>query len=224
MQDFQRNFINVCLQSAVLMFGGDFQLKSGKMTPYFFDMGKLSSVEALAEIGRCYARLLFEDEGVDDYDEQFPTLLGPPDKGTVLAHETAHVLLTDYGIKDARFASYRKDLKTYGEKSLFLWAHIGYGTRVVIVDDVISYGETVRHAVELVRSHEAYVERILVGLDRRERGSGDRSVLEELSRSLDVPIQSIITIGNLMEYIREVPEYQVHLPGFEAYQREHCVL
>lgn len=192
MQDYQREFIEFALAQEVLRFG-EFELKSGRISPYFFNAGLFNSGAALAQLGRFYAAAI-EQSGVE-YD----VVLGPAYKGIPLATTTA-VALADHHGKDVPYAFNRKEAKTHGEGGQLVGAELD--GRVLIIDDVITAGTAVREVMTLIEQHNAKPAGVVIALNRQEKGNGDLSAIQEVERDYGVPVVSIITLNDLMAYLK----------------------
>jgi len=189
MEDYQRAFIELARRHNVLRFGA-FTLKSGRQSPYFFDAGAFASGGALAELGRCYARRIV-DAGVD-----FDVLLGPAYKGIPLAAATAVALADRHG-RDLPFAYNRKEAKDHGEGGLLVGAPLE--GRVLVIDDVMTAGTAVAEVVDMIEAAGASLAGVVIGLDRRERGQGGRSAVQETAERYGVPVLAIVHMGHLIE-------------------------
>ena len=192
MQDYQREFIEFALAQDVLRFG-EFELKSGRISPYFFNAGLFNSGAALAQLGRFYAAAI-EQSGVE-YD----VVLGPAYKGIPLATTTAVALADHYG-KDVPYAFNRKEAKTHGEGGQLVGAELE--GRVLIIDDVITAGTAVREVMTLIEQHGAKPAGVVIALNRQEKGNGDLSAIQEVEKDYGVPVVSIITLNDLMAYLQ----------------------
>jgi orotate phosphoribosyltransferase len=191
MEAYQTQFIELARRFGVLKFG-EFTLKSGRISPYFFNAGAFSSGQALAELGRCYAQRIV-DSGL-----QFDVLLGPAYKGIPLASATA-IALADHHAIDVPFVYNRKEAKNHGEGGVLVGAPLQ--GRVLVIDDVITAGTAVREVITIITDAGAEVAGVAIGLDRQERGAGDRSAIQELEDSYHVPVLSIIDIGDIIEFL-----------------------
>jgi orotate phosphoribosyltransferase len=191
MQAYQSEFIELARQCNVLKFG-EFTLKSGRISPYFFNAGSFSSGRALATLGRCYARAIVES-GV-----QFDVLLGPAYKGIPLAAATAVALADHHGL-DIPFAYNRKEAKAHGEGGMLVGAPLE--GRVLVIDDVITAGTAVREVIAMIAEAGAELAGVAIGLDRQERGEGELSAIQEVERAYRVPVLSIIKMGHLIDYL-----------------------
>jgi orotate phosphoribosyltransferase len=192
----QRSFLDLALARNVLRFG-DFTLKSGRQSPYFFNMGKLDSGAALAEVGKAYAAAA-QAGGI-----AFDMLFGPAYKGIPLAAATAIALAGEHG-RDTPWAYNRKEAKDHGEGGTLVGASLA--GKVLIVDDVITAGTAVRQSLALIRAAGAEVAGVLVALDRQEKGQGELSATQELTREQGVPVIAIAGLADLLEYAGSRPD------------------
>ena len=205
-------FLDLALRLNVLRFG-EFTLKSGRLSPYFFNAGLISSGAALAALGRAYARTL-ADSGV-----AFDMLFGPAYKGIALASACA-IAFADEHARDLPFAFNRKEAKDHGEGGVLIGAPLK--GRVVIIDDVISAGTSVRESVALIRAHGAEPAAVLIALDRQERGqTGERSAAAEVAAEFGIPVIAIANLSELLEYVVGRPELAAHLPALRAYRERY---
>mgnify|MGYP001825054700 CR=1 FL=1 len=185
MEAYQREFIELAQQYDVLKFG-EFTLKSGRVSPYFFNAGAFDSGRALAALGRCYAHRIVE-AGI-----KFDVLLGPAYKGIPLASATA-VALSDHHGLDIPFAYNRKEAKTHGEGGLLVGAPLE--GKVLVIDDVITAGTAVREVISLIDQAGAELAGVAIGLNRQERGEGEMSAIQEVEQAHAVPVLSIIAVS-----------------------------
>jgi orotate phosphoribosyltransferase len=207
MQPYQQEFIELALAQQVLRFG-EFRLKSGRLSPYFFNAGLFNTGAAVATLGRCYARAIAES-GVG-YD----MLFGPAYKGIPLATTTA-VALADWHGHNAPFAFNRKEAKTYGEGGSIVGAPLA--GRVLIIDDVISAGTAIRESIEIIRAAGATPAGVVVALDRQERGQGPLSAVQEVQQAFSIPVVNIIALDDLIEHL-EAAGRQVELEAVRNYR------
>lgn len=189
MQEYQLDFIELALAREALRFG-NFRLKSGRESPYFFNASRFSDGESAAVLGRCYAGALTHAK------LSFDMLFGPAYKGIPLVTATAVALAERHG-RNVPYAFNRKEAKQHGEGGAVVGAALA--GRVVIVDDVITAGTAVRESIELIRGAGAEVAAIALALDRQERGQGERSAVEELEAEFGVRCVSIVTFADLIE-------------------------
>lgn len=195
METFQREFVELLVQYEVIRFG-DFTLKSGRKSPYFINAGQLRSGDAIARTGKAYAAR------IDGAGLGCDLVFGPSYKGIPLAVATA-VGLAERG-RDAGYVFDRKEVKDHGEGGVFVGAKPKDGMKVVLVDDVITSGKSVREAVELVRgAAEVEITGVIVAVDRQERGKGQKTTLAELDEELGVRVHPIVTIRELVSFLHE---------------------
>ena len=213
LQPHQRTFLDTALARGVLRFG-EFTLKSGRHSPYFFNMGRIDSGAALAEVGAAYAATLVAS-GIG-----FDMLFGPAYKGIPLAAATAIALAREHG-RDVPWAYNRKEAKDHGEGGTTVGAPLA--GRVLIVDDVITAGTAVRESLGLIRAAGATAAGVLVALDRQERGQGERSAVQELSLDHGVPVIAIVGLADLMDYARTRPDLAVQSARLQAYRDRYGV-
>ncbi|WP_426285960.1 orotate phosphoribosyltransferase [Luteibacter sp. E-22] len=213
MHDYQREFIELTLARDVLRFG-DFTLKSGRSSPYFFNMGRIDSGAALARLGRAYAAAAVRS-GVP-----FDMLFGPAYKGIALAAATA-IALADTQDRDLPWAYNRKEAKDHGEGGTLVGAPLR--GRVLIVDDVMTAGTAVRESLELIRSQGAEPAGVLIALDRQERGQGERSAAQEVAAQFGIPVIAIATLADVLTYAGERPELAAEHGRLLAYRELYGV-
>lgn len=194
MQDYQRQFIELAMNSDVLRFG-EFTLKSGRVSPYFFNAGLFNSGNALAELGRCYAQAII-DSGIE-YD----VLFGPAYKGIPVAAVTVMALSIEHGI-NMPYAFNRKEAKAHGEGGNIVGAPL-QGQRVLIIDDVITAGTAIREAVDIIKAEKAEPVGVLIALDRQEKGQGEMSAVQEVERDFNIQVSNIVTMKNLISFLSE---------------------
>ena len=212
MQIHKTTFIELSLELGALRFG-EFELKSGRISPYFFNAGQLSTGRAAASLGRCYAAAL-ADAGI-----AFDMLFGPAYKGISLAALTAAALAEHHG-RDCPFAYNRKEAKDHGEGGSSIGAAIS--GRVLIVDDVITAGTAVTGAMQIIEAGGGDPAGVLVALDRQEVAKGSkRSAVRELAERVGVPVLSIVTLDDLVAHMQERPDFAQHLPAMHAYRKRY---
>jgi orotate phosphoribosyltransferase len=208
MKSHQRDFLELALQRNALRFG-EFKLKSGRISPYFFNAGLFDSGEALSILGGAYARVLI-DSGIG-----FDMLFGPAYKGIPLATATAVALAQDPG-RDVPVAFNRKEAKDHGEGGVLIGAPLR--GRVLIVDDVISAGTATRESLALIRANDAQPAGVLIALDREERGAGSMSATQEIAREFDIPVIAIARLTELLTLVSERPELAAYREKLDAYR------
>ncbi len=213
MESHQIHFIQLALKCQALKFG-EFTLKSGRKSPYFFNAGAFQSGAALAELGRCYAQALLKS------GTQFDMLFGPAYKGIPLATSTAMALSDQFGM-DMPYCFNRKEAKDHGEGGSLVGAPLK--GRVVIVDDVITAGTAVREVLSLLDAAGASPAAILIGLNRQERGNGERSAIQEIQDSTGIPVVSIIRLDDIMTYLQMEGDQTELLNRIEEYRKSYGV-
>jgi len=213
MQAYQREFIRFAIERGVLRFG-EFTLKSGRTSPYFFNAGLFNSGKALAELGRFYAAALV-DSGIS-YD----VLFGPAYKGIPLAAATAMALAERYE-QDLPWCFNRKEAKDHGEGGTLVGAPLA--GRVLIVDDVITAGTAIREVMQIIQAQGAEAAGVLIALNRQERGRGELSAIQEVERDFGMPVVSIVSLEQVLEYLAENAELKKHLPAVEAYRAQYGI-
>ena len=212
MQQYQRDFLDFALDLGVLRFG-QFTLKSGRISPYFFNAGLFNTGAALARLGRYYAQAIV-DSGI-----HFDVLYGPAYKGIPLAAVTAAALYDQHGI-DVPYAFNRKEAKSHGEGSI-----VGHALQgdILIIDDVITAGTAIRESMDIIAAEGARPAGVVIALDRQERGKGERSAIQEVEADYGMPVAAIVRLGDLVEFIRQRGDAAEHLANIEAYRREYGV-
>ncbi|OCQ54450.1 Orotate phosphoribosyltransferase [Photorhabdus australis subsp. thailandensis] len=213
MKAYQREFIELALKKQVLKFG-EFTLKSGRKSPYFFNAGLFSTGRDLALIGRFYAAALL-DSGI-----QCDLLFGPAYKGIPIATTTAVALAEHYDI-DMPYCFNRKEVKNHGEGGVLVGSPLK--GNVVLVDDVITAGTAIRESMEIIKQHSATLAGVMICLDRQERGNGEISAIQEVERDYNCKVSSIITLNDLINYLGGQPEMKQHLDAVEAYREQYGV-
>lgn len=212
MQSHKTQFLELALELGALRFG-EFELKSGRISPYFFNAGQLSTGRAAARLGRCYAAAL-ADAGL-----RFDMLFGPAYKGISLVALTAAALAEHHGL-DCPYAYNRKEAKDHGEGGASVGAAIS--GRVIIVDDVITAGTAVTEAVRIIEAGGGVVGGVLVAVDRQEVATGSsRSAVRDLADRLGVPVLSIVSLEDLVTHIQADPAFAQHLPAMRTYRERY---
>jgi len=211
MQDYQHEFIEFAIQSDVLRFG-EFTLKSGRVSPYFFNAGLFNTGGALARLGGYYAAAV-QDSGVD-----FDTLFGPAYKGIPLAAACAIALAERHG-RDVPYCFNRKEAKDHGEGGNTVGAPLA--GRVLIVDDVITAGTAIGEAMQIIEAAGARPAGVVIALDRQERGQGERSAIQEVEQRYGIPVVSIVRLDELIEYLGSQPGRTEALEAVRSYREEY---
>jgi orotate phosphoribosyltransferase len=214
MQAYKKEFIDLSLELGVLRFG-EFRLKSGRVSPYFFNAGLFNTGYAAARLGRYYAA------AIADSDVNFDMLFGPAYKGIPLATLTA-AALAEHQDKDVPFAYNRKEVKAHGEGGNTVGAPLE--GRVLIVDDVITAGTAVREAYQIISAAGAEVAGLAISLDRQELGQGTLSAVQEFKQSLGIPVISIIQLNDLIDTLEESTEFEAFLEPVLAYRKQYGVV
>ncbi|MBS0569382.1 MAG: orotate phosphoribosyltransferase [Proteobacteria bacterium] len=209
----QREFLDLALARNALRFG-EFTLKSGRVSPYFFNAGLFDSGAALDALGRAYAQAAV-DAGI-----VFDMLFGPAYKGIALATATAVALAHEQG-RDVPLAFNRKEAKDHGEGGALIGAPLA--GRVLIVDDVISAGTATRESIALIAAHGATPAGVLIALDRQERGQGSQSAAQEIAAQFHIPVIAIARLADLLVLAAGHPELAPHRSRLAAYRAAYGV-
>lgn len=211
MRAYKREFLDLALELGVLRFG-EFTLKSGRISPYFFNAGLFSSGYAAAKLGRYYASAIAESE------VKFDMLFGPAYKGIPLTALAAAALAEHHDI-DVPYAYNRKEAKSHGEGGSIIGAPLS--GKVLIVDDVITAGTAVREAQKIVSAAGAVVAGLIISLDRQEIGKDSRSAVQELEQTLRIPVISILQLEDLVDMLEESTEYTEFLEPVVNYRKKY---
>lgn len=217
MKNYQREFIEFALAKNVLRFG-EFTLKSGRTSPYFFNAGLFNTGGDLAKLGRYYASALA------DSTIEFDLLFGPAYKGIPIATTTA-VALADHHDMDLPYCFNRKEAKTHGEGGSLVGAPLE--GKVMLVDDVITAGTAIRESMEIIKAHGADLSGVLIALDRQEKGQGDLSAIQEVERDFGTQVISIVTLADLICYLEEkitdTPSLVESLNSIKKYREDYGI-
>jgi len=213
MQKYQRDFIQLAIKHQALCFG-EFTLKSGRTSPYFFNAGRFQTGSALAELGRYYA------EAVKAANIEVDIVFGPAYKGIPLAAATA-IALADHHQQDLPFCYNRKEAKDHGEGGTLVGAPLK--GRVLIVDDVITAGTAVREVMSIIKSAGAVPAAVLIGLNRQEKGQGDLSAIQEVEQSFGIPVVSIINLNHIITYLEGQADQVDMVDKIKAYRATYGV-
>lgn len=213
MQAYQRDFIRFAIDRGVLRFG-EFTLKSGRTSPYFFNAGLFNSGSALTQLGKFYAAAVVES-GIP-----FDVLFGPAYKGIPLAAATA-VALADHHNLDLPWCFNRKEAKAHGEGGSLVGAPLT--GNVLIIDDVITAGTAIREVMQIIQAQGATAAGVLIALNRQERGNGELSAIQEVERDFGIPVVSIVSLNQVLEYLADDVELKQHLPAVEAYRAQYGI-
>ena len=213
MQAYQRDFIRFAIERGVLRFG-EFTLKSGRTSPYFFNAGLFNSGLALARLGRYYASAIV-DSGLS-----FDVLFGPAYKGIPLAASTA-MALAEHHDRDLPWCFNRKEAKDHGEGGTLVGAPLA--GRVLIIDDVITAGTAIREVMQIIQGQQAQAAGVLIALNRQERGKGELSAIQEVERDFGMPVVSIVSLEQVLEYLAGDAELKSYLPAVERYRADYGI-
>ena len=214
MHEYQWEFIRFALDRNVLRFG-EFTLKSGRKSPYFFNAGLFNTGNSLSRLGRYYAQALIHN-GPKDID----LLFGPAYKGIPLAASTAVSLADSFDI-DLPYCFNRKEAKDHGEGGALVGAPLQ--GRVAIIDDVITAGTAIREVMQIIKAAGAEPAAVLVALDRQERGQGELSAIQEVERDFGIPVISIVSLTQILEFLKGDEQLRKFLPAVQAYRDEYGI-
>jgi len=211
MQKYQLEFIEFSIEHKVLCFG-DFTLKSGRQSPYFFNSGLFNDGKSLARLGRFYA------SAIQAANIKYDMLFGPAYKGIPLASAVAMALADDYDI-NMPYCFNRKEAKDHGEEGTTLGAPLQ--GKILIIDDVISAGTSVNLSVEIIRQAGATTAGTTIALDRQERGESELSAVQEVEQRHQISVISIITLENMIEYLEKIPRLSENLDRIRQYRESY---
>lgn len=213
MQDYQKAFIEFALERNVLRFG-EFTLKSGRKSPYFFNAGLFNTGRDLAKLGQYYAEALVA-ANID-----FDVLFGPAYKGIPIATTTAVALAEKHDI-DTPYCFNRKEKKDHGEGGNLVGSALE--GRVMLVDDVITAGTAIRESMALLDECGASLAGVLIALDRQEKGKGELSAIQEVERDFSTQVVSIVSLADLIDYLKDKPEMSQHLENITQYRTSYGI-
>ncbi|MFT7108779.1 MAG: orotate phosphoribosyltransferase [Psychrobacter glaciei] len=214
MQDYQKAFIEFAIEQGVLKFG-EFELKSGRISPYFFNAGLFNSGKAMATLAKSYAAAIV-NSGIE-----MDVLFGPAYKGIPLSATTAMALSQEYD-RDTPYTYNRKEKKAHGEGGTLVGAPL-LG-KVLIIDDVITAGTAIREVMALLEEHQgADSAGVIIALDRQEKGKGELSAIQEVERDYGIPVISIVTLEQVMQYVAEKEEFKQHFTAIKAYRERYGI-
>jgi orotate phosphoribosyltransferase len=211
-EEFRREFVEFAIRAGVLRFG-EFRTKAGRLSPYFFNAGLFSDGEKLGELGRFYARAALASR------IGFDVIFGPAYKGITRAAATA-IALAGLG-HNVPFCFNRKEAKDHGEGGNIVGAPLR--GRALIIDDVITDGASKREAIEIIRAAGATPAGVLIALDRQERGTGELSATQEVSREYGLPVTAIATLADILATLRGMPERRGEVERIEEYRGQYGV-
>ena len=213
MQDYQKEFIDFALNCEVLRFG-EFTLKSGRISPYFFNAGLFNTGEMLAKLGQYYAAAIV-DSGIE-----FDVLFGPAYKGIPLGTATAVALAEHHG-RNVPFAFNRKEAKDHGEGGSIVGAPLK--GKILIIDDVITAGTAIRESMDIIDAEGAKPAGVVIALDRQEKGKGELSAIQEVEQNFSIPVSSIVKLENLIAYLETQSGKDELLKSVQAYQDQYGI-
>jgi len=213
MSEYKNQFIKLAIEYQALKFG-EFKLKSGRLSPYFFNAGVFDTGWALASLGNVYAQSYIE-QGL-----QCDVLFGPAYKGIPLVSALAIALSSNHDL-DLPYAFNRKEAKDHGEGGAIVGAPLEGD--VLIVDDVITAGTAIREAVDIIQTEGGKATGVLIALDRQEKGSGDKSAIQEVQDDYNIAVHSIIALDDLIDYLKTDERYGSYLDSMEAYRDEYGI-
>ena len=213
MKNYKKHFLRFAEERQALKFG-EFTLKSGRISPYFFNAGTFYTGEALARLGRYYADAIVES-GIE-----FDMLFGPAYKGIPLVAAVSVALAEHHG-RDLPWAFNRKEAKDHGEGGTLVGAPLS--GRVLIIDDVITAGTAIREVAELFERTEASIAGVFVAVDRQERGRGELSAIQEVQESLGVPVRSIVSMSDIIVWLEEQEGRDADRVALKQYRKRYGV-
>ena len=213
MKDYQHDFIDFAISAGVLRFG-EFTLKSGRTSPYFFNAGLFNTGKQLARLGRCYA------QAIVDSNTDFDVLFGPAYKGIPLAAATS-IALADHHQRNIPWCFNRKEAKDHGEGGNLVGAALS--GKIMVIDDVITAGTAIRESVDIIKTAGATLCSVVIALDRQERGRDQRSAIQEVEESLGITVTSIVTLAHLLEYLQNTPGHDDDVHKIAAYREQYGV-
>jgi len=213
-EDYQSEFLEFALEQGVLKFG-EFQLKSGRTSPYFFNAGNFNSGLALSKLGKFYAQALVAS------NLNYDLLFGPAYKGIPLVAATAVALATEHQV-DVPYVFNRKEAKTHGEGGLLIGAALE--GRAVIVDDVITAGTAIREVMAIIEDSPATAQGVLIAIDRQERGQGEMSAIQEVERDYGLSVVSVVKLDNIVSFLKNRGDYNRELELISEYRAQYGVI
>ncbi len=213
MHAYQREFLDFVIATDVLRFG-EFTLKSGRVSPYFFNSGLFNTGSSIARLGRYYAA------AIENSKIKYDMIFGPAYKGIPLAVSAASAL-ADHHNRDLPYAFNRKEAKDHGEGGIIVGAALA--GKILIIDDVISAGTSVRESINMIDAAGATTAGVIIALDRQEKGQDERSAIQEVEQQYGFPVASIVKLDDLISYLSEKPEMAAALNGVSAYRVQYGV-
>ena len=213
MENYQKDFLTFAIEIGVLKFG-EFTLKSGRHSPYFFNSGLFNSGRSLSSLGGFYAKTIIAS------DVEFDMIYGPAYKGIPLASAMAIALANDYD-RDVPYAFNRKEAKDHGEGGTIVGAPLQ--GKVLIIDDVISAGTSVRESIDIIKAQGAEPAGVVIALDRQEVGKTDKTAIQEVEKEFGIPVVSIVCLGNLINYLEQQANLQEYVTAIKSYREKYGV-
>ncbi len=213
MHQYKQDFISFAIKRNVLRFG-EFTLKSGRVSPYFFNAGLFNTGADLATLGRFYSAAL-QEEGIE-YD----LLFGPAYKGIPIATACAIALANEYD-KDVPYCFNRKEAKQHGEGGTLVGSPLT--GKVMLVDDVITAGTAIRESMQIINEHNASLAGVLIALDRQEKGNGELSAIQEVERDYSTKVISIVSLGDVVEFLKQAKGYNSEIKAIQTYRATYGI-
>ncbi|VEG71773.1 orotate phosphoribosyltransferase [[Pasteurella] aerogenes] len=213
MQAYKKQFIEFALSRQVLRFG-EFTLKSGRVSPYFFNAGLFNTSADLARLGEFYA------SAIEDNQLNYDMIFGPAYKGIPIGTTVAVALFNRYQ-RDVPVCFNRKEAKDHGEGGNLIGSPLQ--GNVLLVDDVITAGTAIREAMDLIAANQAKLSAVVIALNRKERGKGELSAIQEVERDYQCQVLSIIDLDDLMHFIEQDEQYRQYLPAMRDYREKYGV-
>ena len=213
MKNYKKHFLRFAQEREALKFG-EFTLKSGRVSPYFFNAGTFNTGEALARLGRYYA------DAIVASGQQYDMLFGPAYKGIPLVAAVSVALAEHHGI-DMPWAFNRKEAKDHGEGGWLVGSPLQ--GRVLVIDDVITAGTAIREVAALFEKTEATMAGVMVALDRQEKGNGELSAIQEVEKTLGVPVGSIVSMGDIIDWLEQQPDSETRVAQMRNYRERYGV-
>lgn len=213
MQQYQQQFIEFALSRNVLKFG-EFTLKSGRVSPYFFNAGLFNSGEDLAKLGEFYA------QAIQAQQLEYDLIFGPAYKGIPIATAAATALYHQFAINKPVCFN-RKEAKDHGEGGNLIGSPLQ--GKVLLIDDVITAGTAIRESMQLIEANHATLAGVMIALDRQEKGKSDLSAIQEVERDYHCRVSSIITLEHLLTYLQQSEQYSAFLPKMLAYRQQYGI-
>lgn len=213
MQQYQQQFIEFALSRNVLKFG-EFTLKSGRISPYFFNAGLFNTGEDLAKLGEFYA------QAIQAQQLEYDLIFGPAYKGIPIATATATAIYHQFGLNKPVCFN-RKEAKDHGEGGNLIGSPLQ--GKVLLIDDVITAGTAIRESMQLIEANQATLAGVMIALDRQEKGKSDLSAIQEVERDYHCHVSSIITLEHLLTYLQQSEQYSEFLPKMLAYRQQYGI-